>query len=113
MAPQIPCSLFTQTKTLNQITIRIRIRALEVVKQLAARAHHAQQATARVVILAVFLEVTGQVVDTGSQQCDLHFGRTGIALGALKISDDFCLVGSLNGHFYLAQTLWKSRAAPV
>src|SRR6185503_9526414 len=53
---------------------------LDVVEERPAGLHQLQQAAARMVILAVGLEVLGEVVDAFRQDRNLHFGRTGVAL---------------------------------
>jgi hypothetical protein len=50
----------------------------------------------------VLFEVRGQVVDTGGQQGNLNFRRTGIALGALKIGDDAGFDFGCKCHFKLS-----------
>ena len=35
-------------------------------------------------VVNVALEVIGQILDAGRQDCDLHFGRAGIVRTALK-----------------------------
>ena len=59
----------------------------KVVVPLAA-ADQAQQATAGMVILAVFLEMTGEVIDACCHQRDLHLRRAGVALGTLIIGNN-------------------------
>jgi hypothetical protein len=81
------------------------LRSLQVVQQLAATAHHLEQAAARVVVLGVLLEVLGQVVDPRGQEGDLHFRRTGVVLRALVVQEDLGLVdvGDCHGLASLSQ----------
>ena len=93
-----PRRSLTQTERFDQSAIGGRVTALEIVEQLAATAHHAQQTAARVMILHVGFEVSGQLVDTSGQQCDLDFRRASVALGALELRNDFCFFDVSNGH---------------
>jgi hypothetical protein len=51
------------------------------------------------VILDVGLEVIRETVDPMRQQRDLHFRRSGVALGALIFADHFGLVLGRHCHF--------------
>jgi hypothetical protein len=42
-------------------------------------------------IFAVGAEMLGQVIDPGSEECDLNFGRTGVGVVGFELSDDFWL----------------------
>ena len=53
--------------------------ALEVVEQLAALGDHHQQATARMVVFLVRLEVLGERGDAAGEDGHLNFWRTGVA----------------------------------
>ena len=64
-------------------------------------ADHFQQTTAGMVILAMFLEMTGQAVDACGQERDLNFRRSGITLGALKIGNDLCFGCVVESHLRL------------
>ena len=52
-----------------------------------------QQAATAVVVFLMRGKVGAQLVDTVGQQCDLHFGTTGIALFQGKFLNDFGLFG--------------------
>ena len=77
--------LLAQPETVDQLTILVGVRSLQIIEQLAPAAHHAQQAAPRMMILDVRLEMLGEVRDARRQQRDLDLGRSGIALGALVI----------------------------
>src|SRR3546814_6825065 len=62
----------TQTELFDERTIRIGIAALQVILQFPATANHAQQATTRVVVFHVCLEVAGKLVDACSKQRKLY-----------------------------------------
>ena len=84
----LDCGLLAQAEFGNQCGVTLRILGLEVVQQLAPTAHHAQQAATTVVVLGVGLEVGGEFVDTGRQQCDLHFRAAGITGLAGVVGDE-------------------------
>ena len=67
-------ALLAQPQPLDERLVRLRLCALEVIEELPAAAHHAQQSAARVVILHVSFEVLGEVGDTRSQERNLDFG---------------------------------------
>ena len=60
---------------------------------------HLEQTASAVVVVLVDLEVFGQFVDTGRQNGDLYFGRTGVAFVSFVRSDYFLLLFS--GHFII------------
>src|SRR5690606_41205795 len=82
----------------------------QVVEQLAALADHLEQATTRVVVLAVLLEVAGKSVDASGEQRDLNFGGAGVALGALEIGDDFRLGCVIESHVSFTREFCQSEA---
>lgn len=51
-------------------------------------------------VLLMYLEMLGQVGDPVTQQCDLHFRRTGIGIVRFKFFDDFVFLFSLLCHNY-------------
>src|SRR5882724_1958011 len=73
-----------QAEIVEELLIARGIFALEIVEKRAALIHHLEQALTRMVVLLVRVEVRCQAVDTLGQQCDLHFRRTGVVLGALE-----------------------------
>ena len=77
--------LLAEIEGFNQSAVSVEVGALEVVKELAAARNHAEQAAAGVVVLLVDLQVLGELVDAGGQKSDLHFGRSGVAFGALEL----------------------------
>src|SRR3990172_11653934 len=50
------------------------------------------------VVFDVEVEVTGKAVDGCRQQRHLHFGRSGVALGALMVRDDLRLLRNRKWH---------------
>jgi hypothetical protein len=63
--------LLAQPETIDQPTVFVEVRPLEVIEQLASAAHHPQQPASRMVILDVRLEMLGQIGDARRQQRDL------------------------------------------
>ena len=102
--------LLAQTEAFDQAAVTREVLALVVVQQLAALADHLEQTTAGVVILGVGLEMIGQAVDAGGQQCDLNFGRTSVALGALEVSNDLCLLFVSNSYISLLRLSFSKPA---
>ena len=78
--------LLTQLQRIDELAVGGDVGALEVVKELTAAAHHLQKTAAGVMILHVFLEVTGQTVDAGGEKSHLDFGRTRVAGSALGVT---------------------------
>src|SRR5690606_35114242 len=91
--------------------VGIGAATLEVIKQLAAAADHAQQTAAGVVIFLVFLEVAREFIDAGGEQRNLHFGGTRVAGGALELRDDLGFVDIGNSHFQTSEDLRQGRGA--
>src|SRR5690606_9643426 len=90
---QLGCALATQAQTSDQGAVTSSVLTLQVVQQLAALVHHADQTTTGVVVLAVGLEVVLQLVDVGGQQGYLHFRGTSVAFVLLVLVNDlgfFC-----------------------
>ena len=87
-------SLTTQTKLADQCSVAIQILALQVVQQLTTLVYHTDQTTTRVVILVVSFEVTLQLIDLRSQQSNLYFRGTGIALSTGVFGNNFCFLFS-------------------
>src|SRR5260221_44693 len=52
-----------QAQTFDQRFVALRVRRLDIVEQLSTRLDHLDEAAARMVVLAMRLEVFGQVVD--------------------------------------------------
>src|SRR5690606_23351378 len=74
------------------------ILLLHVVEKAAALTHHLQQATARMVVLRVTLEMFGEVGDALGEDRDLHLGGAGVAVLAGKFLDELSLALRRNRH---------------
>jgi hypothetical protein len=93
--------LLAQPQTLNQAAVAIGVGALEVVQQGSALADHFEQTSAGMVILAMFLEMSGQTVNAGCQESHLHFRRAGVSGSALVICDNLGFVCGFESHVFL------------
>ena len=70
--------LTAQAKLLDDRLVTIQIRLLEIIKELSPTGCHHQQAATGMEILAVRFQVFRKMSDTGGEQGDLHFTRSGI-----------------------------------
>src|ERR1700704_3534731 len=83
---------------LDQALVAAFVGALEIVEKLATLRHHLQQASPRMIVLHVSLEMLGEIIDPFGQDRDLHLRRPGVA-GLLRVSlDDFRLTLRRNRH---------------
>src|SRR5258708_4342377 len=78
------------------------VLSLEVVEDVAGLADHFQQPATGMMVLEVRLEVVGQPVYPGREQCDLHFRGTRIARRALVLLDDLRLLRNAYPHALLS-----------
>src|SRR3546814_16862889 len=74
------------------------ILALQIVEHLAALIDHLQQATARVIVLLVLLEMRREHIDALRQQSNLHLGRARVILGAGMLAHHFRLAFNRQTH---------------
>ena len=79
----------TETEPTNQRLVTLVVNALQVIELATTLADELQETAARVVVLAVGLEVPGQLRDALREDCDLHLGRTRVCLMGSVLSDDF------------------------
>src|ERR1700722_16191963 len=73
------CKSAATAELVDQALVSAFIDTLEIVEQLATLRHHLQQASPRMVVLHVRLEMLGEIVDPFGQDRDLHLGRPGVA----------------------------------
>src|SRR6478752_5886240 len=90
--------LLAQAQLFDQTAVAVRVARLQVVEQFAPARDHAQQSTARMMILDVRLEMIAEAVDARRQKRDLHLGGTGVALGPLMVGDDLGLLLNRDCH---------------
>src|SRR6185312_2503142 len=75
-------------ESLDQFFVTRLVLRLQIVEEAATLRNHLQQTAPGMVILDVSLEVFGQVIDPFRKDCDLHFGRTGVAfLGRVLLNE--------------------------
>jgi len=67
---------------------------MEIIQETPPQADHAKQTTARAVVLHVFLQMIGKMVDMIRQQGDLNISRAGVAFMQPKLS------GNLHFRFF-------------
>ena len=84
-------ALLAQAELAQDLLIAIDIILAQIAQQTAAAANHLEQAAAAAVILLMMLEMPIQLADAFRQQCDLHFGRTGITIAGAEFVDQFRL----------------------
>src|SRR5215216_3719385 len=80
--------LLTDTEALDDLSVTVDVLALQVIEQPPALANELQQPAPRMVILAVGLEVLGQVVDAFAENRDLNFWGAGVFVVLLVVADD-------------------------
>src|ERR1700740_2945975 len=71
---------------------------LDVIEQGTARGDHFQKAPARMIVLHVGFEMSGEVVDAFRQDRDLNLGRAGVARLVGMGLDDFRFAFGGNRH---------------
>jgi len=81
--------LLTQIELLSDCLITVDVSCVEVIQQTAALADHQEQAATGTMVLLVYLQVFGEMVDALREQGNLHIRRTRIPLVQLEISDRF------------------------
>lgn len=90
--------LSTKTKTLDQGAVTVDVDLLQVIEKTTTIADHQQQATTRVVIVLVGLQVLGQIGDTLAQQRNLNLGRSRVAFVRRILGYDLMLFFSRKCH---------------
>ena len=70
--------LFTKTEFLYDCTVAFDILLLEVVKKVSSLTNHLVHTAAAVVVVVIVLQVLSELIDSGSENRDLNFGRTGV-----------------------------------
>ena len=72
--------LLAQVQLLDDRAVTLDIDLLQVAQKVSSVADHLQHAAAAVVVLVVALEVLCESLDSLCEKCDLHLGRTCVAL---------------------------------
>ena len=95
-------ALSSQTELANDGTVTLNIVVLQIVEEVSSVTDHLLQTAAAVEVLLVGLQVRGPVVDAGSQNGNLNFGRTRVALvGGIGLNESELFV-FLHGCFHLS-----------
>jgi hypothetical protein len=98
-------ALLADPERLDYGAIAVDVFGLQIVQETPALADQHQEATTRVMILHVGLEVLGEVRDPFGKERDLDFGGTGITRLPRELLDDcrfsFCCEGHLRSSFLL------------
>ena len=77
--------LLADAQAADQIGIALRILALQIVQQAAALPDQFEEASARVMIFRVGLEMLGEIADAFAENGDLNFRRAGVGIvGAVR-----------------------------
>src|SRR6185437_4906129 len=82
----------------DQLLVPALVDPLDVIEKRPAGLHQLQQAAARMVVLAVNLEVLGEIVDAFTEDRNLHLGRTGVALLGGIFGDERALALGRDRH---------------
>src|SRR5689334_20549739 len=90
--------LLADAERVDQLAVAIEVLVLEVVEQPTALADQLEEATTRVVVLLVRLEVLGEVVEALGQERDLDLGRPGVAVVGRVLLDDVLLQIGREAH---------------
>ena len=85
-------ALSSQAQLANDRAVTLDIVVLQIVEEVSSVTDHLLKSAAAVEILLVRLEVDGQVVDAGSQNSDLNFGRTGVGFVCAVVFDNNVLL---------------------
>ena len=84
--------VLAQTQLSDQGTVTVDVLLLQVSQHRTALTNHLQQTAARVVILLVYLQVLGQLLDAGGQDCNLNLRGTGVGSVGTVCLDNGSLV---------------------
>ena len=95
--PQITLKLLSDAATFDNRTIAFDVVLDKIVKELSSLTDHLLHTSAAVVVLGVLLKVLGELADSFGKNCDLYFGRTGVAF-VYRIGLNEILLGFLCDH---------------
>ena len=96
--------LLSQTELFNNRTVALDVCLLKVATKISSVTYHLLKTSAAVMVLVIVLEVLSKGLDSVSEKCDLHLGRTSVALVS-SISLDNCLLFVFlhHGRFHLSK----------
>ena len=81
-----------ETEVLDEITVPLSVRPLEVFQKAPAATHHLEEAASAVMIVLVLIEVAPKVVDPSRKEGDLHSGAPDVTVMELILLDNCTLV---------------------
>src|SRR6185369_3309533 len=91
-APVPPCNLLSDAELVDDRTVALEVRLLEVVEKAAAPADELEKAAAAVMIFRVGLEMFREIGNTIGEERDLNFRRAGVTLVGGKARDQLRLL---------------------
>jgi hypothetical protein len=89
--------LFLETELLYERAVCALVGTFEILQMLASVCHQAQKTAAGVFVLVIFVQMSGQFLDTARQNSHLHLRGPRIGVVALCLRDLICLL-SLRKH---------------
>src|SRR6266511_1418686 len=110
-APSAPrtVSLPAKTELRDERSVPLDVVAPEVVEQSTPPSDQHEQASTRVMVLLVDLQMLGEVVDPLGEQSDLHLRRTGVGLMEAVLGDR----GGGVGHAKASEFRCEDASAPA
>ena len=95
--------LFSQTELADDCTVTLNVNLLEVVEEVSSVTDHLLKSAAAVEVLFVVLQVRGEVVDAGGEECDLYLGGSRIAFVGCVLLNESELFVLLHGFCHLSK----------
>src|SRR6218665_263634 len=80
--------LSTKPQALDQRAVARDVDVLEVAEETATLSDEQEEATTRVVVVLVLLQVLGEVLDPLGEGRNLHLGGSGVSRGGRVLVDD-------------------------
>ena len=84
--------LLTQSEGFDQFTIAVDVLVVEILQEFTTTTYHFGQATSCTEVLAVLLQMLGEVTDAIGEQSYLAFDRTGVSSRLSVLLEDFFLL---------------------
>jgi hypothetical protein len=98
-SPQRVAQLFVaQVQALSDAQITLVVYFAQVGQHSSALTYELEQTTPTGLIFFVCTKMIGQLLDAAGKNCDLHFGRAGISIVAMKVGDELGLNFFLQRH---------------
>ena len=99
--------LFSESELADDRAVTLDVNLLQVVEQVSSVTDHLLQTAAAVEVLLVGLQVRGQVVDAGGQNCDLNLRRAGVSFVHSVLFDEAELFFFLHGFYSPFFLFWR------